>query len=207
MIFIYQIVLYIQFINYNKNKKMKQNSIISTVNDLINKTEANIKKLKLLVKKLENWETEISEEDEVKIFSDLNKLNKPVSNDDDIIVEGIFDGNNMIWSDGNKYTIPLNYSSKSKIIQWDNLKLRILSDGSMIYKVILQIPRKTIKWLLTKNDEWKFVALGDDERIYSLNQAAVSFFHGKVSDECVLIIWSDKKCDYAAIEAVINIDL
>jgi hypothetical protein len=33
------------------------------------------------------------------------------------VVEGIFDGYFMIGSDAKKYPVPMNYSSKSKLIQ------------------------------------------------------------------------------------------
>lgn len=175
--------------------------------ELISKTENNLSRIKLLIKKIENWEKEINDIELDEIMSWISKLNKPSENELETIVEWIFDGVSMIWSDGKKYIVPLNYSSKSKIIQWDHLKLRINSDWTMIYKVILQVNRKNIKWLITKNDEGRFVALWDDEKIYNLNQAAVSFFHGKPWDEAILIINADKKCDYSALEAIINVDL
>ena len=186
---------------------MKKQSIYQIIVDLINKTESNLEKIKLLLKKIDNWEKDLTDSDLDSIINSAINLNKPISTEFEIIVEWIFDGASMIWTDSKKYIVPLNYSSKSKIIQWDHLKLKIQPDGSMIYKVILQINRKSIKWLITKNDESKFVALGDDEKIYNLNQAAVSFFHGKPWDEAVLIINADKKCDYAALEAIINVDL
>ena len=186
---------------------MKKQSITHIITDLVNKTENSLAKIKVLLKKLEAWEIDIAESDIDNMVIWVSGLNKPFSAESEIIVEWIFDGNSMLWTDSKKYVVPLNYSSKSKIIQWDHLKLKIQPDGSMIYKVILQVNRKSIKWLITKNDEWKFVALGDDEKIYNLNQAAVSFFHGKSWDEAVLIINADKKCDYAALEAIINVDL
>ncbi len=186
---------------------MKKKLILPVILDLVSKTENNIARIKLLIKKLENWDKEISDLDLDDILLWISKLNKPLESGFETIIEGIFDGNNMIWVDNKKYVVPSNYSSKSKIIQWDNLKLKISSEGNMIYKVILQVNRKNIKWLITKNDDWKFVALWDDEKIYNLNQAAVSFFHGKPWDEAILIINSDKKCDYAALESIANIDL
>jgi hypothetical protein len=42
----------------------------------------------------------------------------------------------MIGSDDKKYPVPLNYSSKSKLISQDILKLTILANGKLIYKLI-----------------------------------------------------------------------
>ncbi|MBU4432193.1 hypothetical protein KKD60_02860, partial [Patescibacteria group bacterium] len=37
------------------------------------------------------------------------------------IVEGVFDGENMIGPDGKQYSIPANYASKSKLVEGDIL--------------------------------------------------------------------------------------
>ena len=41
------------------------------------------------------------------------------------VVEGVFNGQNMIGGDGEEYPIPANYSSKSKLVEGDILKLTI----------------------------------------------------------------------------------
>jgi hypothetical protein len=38
------------------------------------------------------------------------------------IIEGVFDGQNMVGSDGKTYPVPANYASKSKLVQGDILK-------------------------------------------------------------------------------------
>ena len=52
------------------------------------------------------------------------------------IVEGVFNGQNMVGPDGEIYTIPANYASKSKLVEGDILKLTIAPDGSFVYKQI-----------------------------------------------------------------------
>src|SRR3972149_9252506 len=52
------------------------------------------------------------------------------------IIEGVFDGQNMMGPDGKKYPVPANYASKSKLVEGDVLKLTISDDGSFIYKQI-----------------------------------------------------------------------
>ena len=48
------------------------------------------------------------------------------------IIEGVFDGQNMVGSDGKTYPVPANYASKSKLVQGDILKLTISDDGPCI---------------------------------------------------------------------------
>src|ERR1700758_1555907 len=60
------------------------------------------------------------------------------------VIEGVFDGQNMIGPDKKQYPVPANYASKSKLIEGDVLKLTIAEDGSFIYKQIGQIPRKQV---------------------------------------------------------------
>jgi hypothetical protein len=41
------------------------------------------------------------------------------------VIEGVFDGQNMMGSDSKTYPVPANYASKSKLVQGDILKLTI----------------------------------------------------------------------------------
>ena len=50
---------------------------------------------------------------------------------DGTVVEGTFDGQIMVGSDGKQYPAPANYASKSKLVEGDVLKLTITSDGSL----------------------------------------------------------------------------
>jgi len=60
------------------------------------------------------------------------------------VIEGVFDGQNMVGSDAKTYPVPANYASKSKLVQGDILKLTIAEDGAFLYKQIGPIPRKQI---------------------------------------------------------------
>ena len=90
------------------------------------------------------------------------------------VIEGIFDGYYMIGANQMKYPVPLNYSSKTKLIPGDILKLKVLSDGKFIYKLIKPAERKHLRAILSKNDENKYTAHTEDGKVYFLNQAAVS---------------------------------
>ena len=60
------------------------------------------------------------------------------------VIEGTFDGQIMIGTDGKQYPVPANYASKSKLIEGDVLKLTITTDGFFIYKQIGPAERKII---------------------------------------------------------------
>ncbi len=58
------------------------------------------------------------------------------------VVQGTFDGQLMIGTNGKQYPVPANYASKSKLVEGDFLKLTIVPDGSFIYKQIGPVPRQ-----------------------------------------------------------------
>ncbi len=77
------------------------------------------------------------------------------------IIEGIFDGQNMIGPDGKQYPVPSNYSSKSKLVEGDVLKLTIADDGSFIYKQIGPIERRKIIGVLSKDEKGDFRVMAE----------------------------------------------
>ncbi|MCL5008796.1 MAG: hypothetical protein M1400_00445, partial [Patescibacteria group bacterium] len=68
------------------------------------------------------------------------------------VIEGVFDGQNMIGPDKKQYPVPANYASKSKLIEGDVLKLTIAEDGSFIYKQIGPMERKKMLGMLLVDD-------------------------------------------------------
>lgn len=120
------------------------------------------------------------------------------------VVEGVYDGYFMIGSDKKKYPVPMNYSSKSKLIPGDVLKLRVMEDGKLIYKLIGQADRKFVKATLSKADDTgKYTAISDEWTVYFLNQAAVTYFKGRTGDEISIIVNAEGIGNFAAIEAII----
>src|SRR3989338_6034187 len=78
------------------------------------------------------------------------------------VIEGVFDGQNMIGPDAKQYPVPANYASKSKLVEGDVLKLTISDDGSFIYKQIGPVERRKVLGVLTQDEkgEYKVVAEG-----------------------------------------------
>lgn len=118
------------------------------------------------------------------------------------IIEGVFDGQNMVGSDGKTYPVPANYASKSKLVQGDILKLTIAEDGAFLYKQIGPIPRKQVVGTLVQRDLHFYVESGD--KSYRVLLASVTYFKAKPGDQIsVSIPADDVDAEWAAIEAAL----
>ncbi|MBI3573128.1 MAG: hypothetical protein HY092_02930, partial [Candidatus Kerfeldbacteria bacterium] len=76
----------------------------------------------------------------------------PVDQEGARIIEGAFDGQNMVGPDGKQYSVPANYASKSKLVEGDVLKLTITRDGSFIYKQIGPVDRQRLVGTLGRDE-------------------------------------------------------
>jgi hypothetical protein len=122
------------------------------------------------------------------------------------VIEGVFDGQQMVGSDGRQYIVPPNYASKSKLVEGDILKLTIQGNGSFLFKQIGPIERERIVGLLVSDDttqEWKVVA---DGKKYSVLPASVSYFKGQAGDNAVILIPKSAPSKWAAVENIIRRD-
>ncbi len=118
------------------------------------------------------------------------------------VIEGVFDGQNMVGSDGKTYPVPANYASKSKLVQGDILKLTIADDGAFLYKQIGPIPRKQVVGVLEQKDGHYFVTVGDKQ--YRVLLASVTYFKAKPGDQVsVNIPEDDAAAEWAALEAAL----
>lgn len=181
----------------------KQNHSLKALEELLNKIETEAKRAKLMVQQLVEQKWEAIQDVEINLEAISEKLVSYEEQDNIKVVEWVFDGYFMVGSDKKKYPVPLNYSSKTKLIPWDVLKLRIMEDGKLIYKLIWQANRKYVKATLSKSDDNKFTAITDEGTVFYLNQAAVTYFKGKTGDELSIIVNADGVGNFAAIEALI----
>lgn len=116
------------------------------------------------------------------------------------VIEGVFDGQNMIGPDGKTYPVPANYSSKSKLVEGDILKLTIADDGGFIYKQIGPVARRQLIGTLVQHDGTYFVEVGGRE--YRVLLASVTYFKAKTGDQISIIVPEDnREAEWAAIEA------
>ncbi len=183
----------------------KQKQALKSVEELLNKMEIDFKRIKLMVKQMSEWNYDMSSvESDEKIEELASKLLNYEEDNAVKVVEWVYDWYFMAWSDEKKYPVPMNYSSKTKLIPGDVLKLRIMEDWKLIYKLIWSAPRKYIKATLSRTDDGKFIAISDEWKTYLLNQAAVTFFKWKPWDEMSIIINAEKMWEYAAIEVIMS---
>ena len=116
------------------------------------------------------------------------------------VVEGIFDGQNMVDSDGQTYPVPANYASTSKLVEGDGMKLTITEDGKFIYKQIHPVDRRTVVGALIQEDgQYKVLAEG---KTYRVLLASVTFYRAEVGDQVTIILPKDD-AHWGAVENVI----
>ncbi len=127
------------------------------------------------------------------------------SNDSDgsRIIEGVFDGENMIGPDGKQYSVPANYASKSKLVEGDILKLTITAKGTFLYKQIGPIERSRVVGDLVQNENGSFsVFSGDNE--WKVLTASVTYYKGRDGDEIVILVPKLGESKWAAVENIVR---
>lgn len=117
------------------------------------------------------------------------------------IIEGYFDGQNMVGPADKVYPVPANYASKSKMVEGDRLKLTIMPNGSFVYKQISPIERDSLKGTLIKEEgQFRVAANGKN---YKVLLASVTYYKGNIGDEVTLVVPQGGDCEWGAIEAII----
>lgn len=119
------------------------------------------------------------------------------------IIEGVFDGQNMIGPDKKQYPVPANYASKSKLVEGDVLKLTIAEDGSFIYKQIGPMERKKMLGVLMVDEKGDFKVLAEG-KIYKVLLASLTYFKAEAGDEITIVVPQDQSAEWAAVENVIK---
>lgn len=118
------------------------------------------------------------------------------------VIEGVFDGQSMVGSDGKTYPVPANYASKSKLVQGDILKLTIANDGAFLYKQIGPVARKQVVGTLKLENGHYFVEVKDHN--YRVLLASVTYFKAKPGDQVsVNVPEDDSTTEWAALEAAL----
>lgn len=161
-----------------------------------------IKRLRALIQEAE---TNLAAANEllISLVGDDENLS-PVVREDTLgkVIEGVFDGQNMVGSDGKTYPVPANYASKSKLVQGDILKLTIADDGAFLYKQIGPIPRKQVVGTLTLESGHYFVDVNGKKLRVLL--ASVTYFKAKPGDQVsVNVPEDDSAAEWAALEAAL----
>ncbi len=119
----------------------------------------------------------------------------------DKVIEGIFDGEKMVGADGKHYLVPINYASKSKLVEGDLLKLSVTDQGTMIYKQIAPIDRLRLSGVLEQSTTGEWTVSAGNRRFRILG-ASVTYFKGENGDEAVVLVPKTGESRWAAVEHV-----
>ncbi|MCL2085612.1 hypothetical protein FWH09_01610 [Candidatus Saccharibacteria bacterium] len=132
-----------------------------------------------------------------------NKAHKSSEPIDGKVIEGFFDGQQMIGQDDGKvYPVPANYASKSKLVEGDIMKLTIDENGKMLYKQIGPVPRKQLIGTLVYHDGKYFVEASGKE--YMILLASVTYFRINVGQQVAIFVpESNEEAGWAAVEAAL----
>jgi hypothetical protein len=143
-------------------------------------------------------------EDVGEVMDKAKEIGKVSTEGEEKIIEGVFDGQNMIGPDGKQYSVPANYASKSKLVVGDTLKLTIKSDGSFLYKQIGPVERGRMVGLLTKDDTTDEYRVVVGEKSWRVLLASITYFKGESGDEVVILVPKDREVEWAAVENIIK---
>lgn len=120
------------------------------------------------------------------------------------VIEGVFDGENMLGADGKQYTVPSNYASKSKLVEGDILKLTITDDGSFVFKQIGPIERLRVIGSLVQDElTGDYIVVGEGKK-WNVLLASVTFFRAEPGDDLVILVPKNAPSRWAAVENVIK---
>ena len=176
---------------------MAEDDSLVQIQELIDTAQSSLKTAESLLRSLTGV-TDVSLERHTLRASSMGGASSTVSGK---VVEGIFDGQNMVDSTGQTYPVPANYASKSKLVEGDGMKLTITDEGKFIYKQIAPVKRRTAVGSLIKEDgQFKILVEG---KVYRVLLASVTFYRAEVGDQVTILLPEEDDAEWGAVEAVI----
>lgn len=163
---------------------------IQSLREMINNAEKTIQSAKAMLLSLEGKKK-------------TGRRRKIENEEDGTIVEGTFDGQIMIGTDGKQYPVPANYASKSKLVEGDMLKLTITTDGSFIYKQIGPTARKHALGIINQDESENYNIIVEG-RPYRVLLASVTYFRGEPGDEVAVVMPKDIESSWVSIENILQ---
>lgn len=101
----------------NKDEMMaKHQQMVQFVQNMLSNMENDMKRIRLTLNQLAKFDPENPESVEVKEEQTGESEFKAYSEENAEVIEGKFDGYFMIGADQKKYPVPMNYSSKTKLV-------------------------------------------------------------------------------------------
>ncbi len=171
---------------------------IALIAQMIESAEKNIQSARQLLREIMGGKGDMSSE-----F--VRKAQVLSVSDGGKIIEGVFDGQNMVGPDGKQYPVPANYASKSKLIEGDVLKLTIAEDGSFIYKQIGPAERRKVLGILTNDEKGEYRVIAEGKP-YKVLLASLTYFKAESGDQVTIVLPKDKEGVWGAVENVIKKD-
>lgn len=168
-----------------------------------NLDEKQIKRLRNLIKEAE-MNLLAAKELLVSLVGDGEELSHTTPHsepaDGETVVEGVFDGQNMIGYNSKIYPVQANYASKSHLVQGDVLKLTIVDGGKFLFKQIGPAARKQLIATITQRDGSYFAQAESKE--YKVLLASITHFKLSVGDQATIVVPEENpEAEWAAIEA------
>lgn len=133
----------------------------------------------------------------------VGRHRKIEDDDEGTVIQGTFDGQIMLGSDGKQYPVPANYASKSKLVEGDLLKLHITPEGSFIYKQIGPIERKHALGIVTQDEGGNYIVIADDKP-YRILLASITYFKAQPGDEAAIVTSRDIDSHWASLENIVQ---
>ncbi len=180
---------------------MDKTANLALVMQMIDAAEKNIQSAKQLLREAGGVSTASGRHSSSSAI--FEKAQSMASSDGDKVIEGVFDGQNMIGPEGKQYPVPANYASKSKLVEGDMLKLTIAEDGSFIYKQINPVERRKVMGLLMQDEKGDYKVLAEGKS-YKVLLASLTYFKADAGDEVTIVLPQDIDSDWAAVEHVIK---
>ncbi len=163
---------------------------VQSLRDMISNAERTIQSAKAMLLQIEGKKR-------------AGRKRKAVTDGDGTVVEGVFDGQVMIGSDGRQYPVPANYASKSKLVEGDVLKLTITPDSTFIYKQIGPVERKNAIGVVSQDERGHYYVVAEGKP-YKVLLASITYFRAEPGDEVAIVIPRDNAdATWAVIESVL----
>lgn len=116
-------------------------------------------------------------------------------------VKGVFDGKCMESEDGRLHPVPPNYASVAKLVEGDELLLKIDTEKGTYFKQTLRVPRGVFPGMAV--EEEGRVKVEYDGRTYDILPATLTYYNIKPGQEVFIVLPKGRIPEWAAVEAVI----
>lgn len=173
---------------------MPNTSKVAVILEMLESAQSSIRSAKAMLSEL----TGVSAPTASSSYVPQRPLAGPTESAQGRVVEGVFDGQNMIGDDRRTYPVPANYASKSKLVQGDRMKLTITDTGAFIYKQIGPIPRRnTVGIVAFEDGQYKIICEGKALRVL---MASITFYKAEVGQKLGILLPEALDAEWATVD-------